>query len=115
MGTRQVRPVIDADSHVMEPAEVCNYLPDEYEARKPFIITGEDKPFLQGMNSFWYIDGKRWRHSQPCRWKKPGSRRCRRGEQSKSNTASMCALSRKRVLANWRWGQTTSRSRNALG
>jgi hypothetical protein len=33
MGTRQVRSVIDADSHVMEPAEVWNYLPGEYEAR----------------------------------------------------------------------------------
>ncbi len=58
MGTRSVQPVIDADSHVMEPAEVWDHLPPEYEARKPFIITGEDKPILQGMNSFWYIDGK---------------------------------------------------------
>ncbi|HLH23048.1 MAG TPA: amidohydrolase family protein [Chloroflexota bacterium] len=58
MPARTASRVIDADSHVMEPAETWAYLPAEYEARKPFIITGENKPFLQGMNSFWYIDGK---------------------------------------------------------
>jgi hypothetical protein len=49
--------VIDADSHVEEPAEAWGYLDPKYEARRPFPITGENRPFLHNMNSFWYIDG----------------------------------------------------------
>jgi predicted TIM-barrel fold metal-dependent hydrolase len=49
--------VIDADSHVEEPLEAWSYLEPKYEARRPFPITGENRPFLHNMNSFWYIDG----------------------------------------------------------
>ena len=49
--------VIDADSHVEEPEEAWGYLDPKYEARRPFPITGENRPFLHSMNSFWYIDG----------------------------------------------------------
>ena len=49
--------VIDADSHVEEPEEAWGYLDPKYEARRPFPITGENRPFLHNMNSFWYIDG----------------------------------------------------------
>ena len=49
--------VIDADSHVEEPEEAWSYLDPKYEARRPFPITGENRPFLHSMNSFWYIDG----------------------------------------------------------
>lgn len=58
MGNSLVPRIIDADSHVMEAAEVWEHLPADYVTRRPFIITGENKPFLQGMNSFWYIDGR---------------------------------------------------------
>ena len=49
--------VIDADSHVEEPEEAWGYLDPKYEARRPFPITGENRPFMHNMNSFWYIDG----------------------------------------------------------
>jgi len=49
--------VIDADSHVEEPTEAWGYLEPRYEARRPFPITGENRPLLHNMNSFWYIDG----------------------------------------------------------
>jgi predicted TIM-barrel fold metal-dependent hydrolase len=49
--------VIDADSHVEEPEAAWRYLDPKYEARRPFAITGENRPFLHNMNSFWYIDG----------------------------------------------------------
>ncbi|HSF56720.1 MAG TPA: amidohydrolase family protein, partial [Candidatus Binatia bacterium] len=49
--------VIDADSHVEEPEEAWSFLDPKYEARRPFPITGENRPFLHHMNSFWYIDG----------------------------------------------------------
>jgi uncharacterized protein len=49
--------VIDADSHVEEPAEAWGYLDPKYEARRPFPITGENRAFLHNINSFWYIDG----------------------------------------------------------
>jgi uncharacterized protein len=49
--------VIDADSHVEEPEEAWSHLDPRYEARRPFPITGENRPFLNNMNSFWYIDG----------------------------------------------------------
>ena len=49
--------VIDADSHVEEPEEAWVYLDPKYEACRPFPITGENRPFLHSMNSFWYIDG----------------------------------------------------------
>jgi uncharacterized protein len=49
--------VIDADSHVEEPEAAWGYLDPKYEARRPFPITGENRPFLHNMNSFWYIDG----------------------------------------------------------
>jgi hypothetical protein len=55
-----VRPftVVDADSHVEEPPEAWEYLDAAYQARKPFIISCDDRPGLQNMNSFWYIDGQ---------------------------------------------------------
>jgi len=49
--------VIDADSHVEETGEAWQYLDSRYEARRPFPIKGENRPFLHNMNAFWYIDG----------------------------------------------------------
>ncbi|MBI3077472.1 MAG: amidohydrolase family protein [Deltaproteobacteria bacterium] len=51
------RPVVDADSHVEEPAEAWEHLDKEYQARKPFALTAENRPFLTNLNAFWYIDG----------------------------------------------------------
>jgi hypothetical protein len=36
--------VIDADSHVEEPEEAWGYLDAKYEGRRPFPITGENRP-----------------------------------------------------------------------
>lgn len=55
-------PVVDADSHVEEPVEAWSYLEPEYQSRKPFPITGDNRPDLFGMNSFWYVDGKVFPH-----------------------------------------------------
>lgn len=44
--------VIDADSHVEEPDEAWSYLDAKYEARRPFAITGENRPFLHNMKSY---------------------------------------------------------------
>jgi len=41
--------VIDADSHVEEPAEAWGYLDPKYEARRPFPITGENRAFLHNV------------------------------------------------------------------
>lgn len=49
--------VIDADSHVEEPMDAWAHLDPRYEARRPFPIKGENRPFLHNMNAFWYIDG----------------------------------------------------------
>ena len=49
--------VIDADSHVEEPEEAGAVWTRKMTARRPFPITGEKRPFLHDMNSFWYIDG----------------------------------------------------------
>src|SRR5262249_30183643 len=59
--------VIDADSHVEEPAEMWDYLDPEYRApqcraRRPITVTGENRPDLFGMNSFWFVDGKTFPH-----------------------------------------------------
>jgi predicted TIM-barrel fold metal-dependent hydrolase len=55
-------PVVDADSHVEEPERAFDFLPDEYQARRPFPITGEDRPDLFGMNAYWYVDGRTFPH-----------------------------------------------------
>jgi uncharacterized protein len=49
--------VIDADSHVEEPMEAWENLDPKYESRRPFPIKGENRPILNNMNAFWYIDG----------------------------------------------------------
>jgi predicted TIM-barrel fold metal-dependent hydrolase len=54
--------VIDADSHVEEPAEMWNYLDPQYWDRRPITVTGENRPDLFGMNAFWYVDGKTYPH-----------------------------------------------------
>ncbi len=54
--------VIDADSHVEEPAEMWAYLDPAYRDRKPIIVSGEDRPDLHGMNAFWHIDGRSFPH-----------------------------------------------------
>jgi hypothetical protein len=51
--------VIDADSHVEEPEEAWGYLDPKYEARRPFSITGENRPFLHNMNSS-DVSTRRW-------------------------------------------------------
>ncbi|MBI3079490.1 MAG: amidohydrolase family protein [Deltaproteobacteria bacterium] len=50
--------VVDADSHVEEPEEAWAYLDKKYEARRPFPLTGENRPILYNLNAFWYIDGQ---------------------------------------------------------
>ncbi|MBI3076368.1 MAG: amidohydrolase family protein [Deltaproteobacteria bacterium] len=50
--------VVDADSHVEEPLEAWEHLDPRYEARKPFPLTAENRPFLCNLNAFWYIDGR---------------------------------------------------------
>jgi len=50
--------VVDADSHVEEPAEAWEYLDKEYESRKPFALTTEDRPALGHMNAFWFVDSQ---------------------------------------------------------
>ncbi|MBI2369030.1 MAG: amidohydrolase family protein [Deltaproteobacteria bacterium] len=50
--------VIDADSHVEEPTEAWAFLDERYAARKPFVVTAENRPILAEMNAFWYIDGR---------------------------------------------------------
>jgi predicted TIM-barrel fold metal-dependent hydrolase len=54
--------VIDADSHVEEPAETWDYLDAEFHGRRPITVTGENRPDLFGMNSFWHIDGRSFPH-----------------------------------------------------
>ncbi len=54
--------VIDADSHVEEPAEAWEDLDPRFEQRKPFAITGENRADLFGVNSFWYVDGRVFPH-----------------------------------------------------
>ena len=54
--------VVDADSHVEEPVEAWAALDPAYADRRPYPITGENRPNLFGMNSFWYIDGRVFPH-----------------------------------------------------
>ena len=54
--------VIDADSHVEEPVEAWIYLDAKYQDRQPLIVSGENRPGLFGLNSFWYVDGKTYPH-----------------------------------------------------
>jgi predicted TIM-barrel fold metal-dependent hydrolase len=54
--------VVDADSHVEEPVETWAALDPGYADRRPYPITGENRPNLFGMNSFWYIDGRVFPH-----------------------------------------------------
>ena len=37
--------------------EAWENLDPKYESRRPFPIKGENRPFLNNMNAFWYIDG----------------------------------------------------------
>src|SRR5437870_5724033 len=64
MAFPRMRPyaVIDADSHVEEPAEMWDHLETAYQGRRPIIVTGENRPDLFGMNAFWYVDGKAYPH-----------------------------------------------------
>lgn len=52
--------VIDADSHVYEVEDTWDYLPKEYQARRPIPITikPEDAPYMGVDNSFWLVDGR---------------------------------------------------------
>ncbi|HLG73711.1 MAG TPA: amidohydrolase family protein [Chloroflexota bacterium] len=54
--------VIDADSHIEEPEEMWEYLDPAYKDRRPITVTGENRPDLYGMNSFWFVDGKTYPH-----------------------------------------------------
>jgi len=38
------------------------HLDAKYKDRRPITVTGEDRPDLFGMNSFWYVDGKTFPH-----------------------------------------------------
>jgi hypothetical protein len=52
--------IIDADSHVYEIEDTWDYLPKEYQARRPVPITvkSEDAPSMGVDNSFWLVDGR---------------------------------------------------------
>lgn len=54
--------VIDADSHIEEPAEMWDHLEPEYRDRRPIVVSGENRPDLYGMNAFWFVDGKTYPH-----------------------------------------------------
>jgi predicted TIM-barrel fold metal-dependent hydrolase len=54
--------VVDADSHIEEPIEMWDHLDSTYRDRRPITVTGEDRPDLFGMNSFWYVDGRTFPH-----------------------------------------------------
>lgn len=39
-----------------------DHLDARYKSRKPITVTGENRPDLFGMNSFWFVDGKTFPH-----------------------------------------------------
>jgi len=56
----QATKVIDADSHVYEIEDTWDYLPKEYQARRPLPLTikPEEAPYMGVDNSLWLVDGR---------------------------------------------------------
>lgn len=59
-------PIVDSDSHIEEPAQVWEYLDEQYQARRPQIVDMKGVPGVRHIDSFWLVDGqtypKPWGH-----------------------------------------------------
>lgn len=53
-----IRPVIDADSHVEEGEQVWGYLDEPFRHRRPAVVNMQGLPGLPAQDAFWLIDGR---------------------------------------------------------
>ncbi len=50
--------VIDVDAHVEEGEQTWEFLDEEFQARRPRIVTFEGVPYLNGIDAAWLVDGR---------------------------------------------------------